>query len=249
MASTSTAGSGTFEISPLVEVHDHEDLARVYTPGVAELVERAAADDSAVTRVTGAGNRIFVVTDGSAILGLGDVGPRAGLPVMEGKTVLFKVLADIDAWPLPLASREVDDLVRTIRDVSVGVGAINIEDVAAPRCFALVERLQQEVDVPVFHDDQHGTAVVVLAALRNALHVVGKQLQDVSVVVSGAGADGSCVTRLLLDRGVERIVVCDSQGALHRRRDLEGEKAWLAEHANPADQTGDLKDCPKEQTS
>src|SRR3954452_15546445 len=163
MVSTSTAGSGTFEISPLVEVHDHEDLARVYTPGVAELVQRAAADDSAVTGVTGAGNRIFVVTDGSAILGRGNVGPWAGLPVMEGKAVLFKVLADIDAWPLPLASRDVDDLVRTIRDVSVGVGAINIEDVAAPRCFALVERLQQELDVPVFHDDQHGTAVVVLA--------------------------------------------------------------------------------------
>jgi malate dehydrogenase (oxaloacetate-decarboxylating) len=235
--------SGKFEIRPTVEVKDHDDLSRVYTPGVAEAVERAAADDSAVPRVTGAGNRVLVVTDGSAILGLGDVGSRAGLPVMEGKAVLFKVLADIDAWPLPLRSREVDELVHTIADVSVGVGGINIEDVAAPRCFELVRRLQQEVDVPVFHDDQHGTAIVVLAALRNALQATGRKLEDASVVISGAGAAGSCVARLLLDQEVGRIVVCDSKGALHRGRELDGEKAWLAEHANTADETGDLGSC------
>jgi malate dehydrogenase (oxaloacetate-decarboxylating) len=235
--------SGKIEIRPTVAVTDHDALSRVYTPGVAELVERAAADDSAVARVTGAGNRVLVVTDGSAILGLGDVGPRAGLPVMEGKAVLFKLLAGIDAWPLPLGSRDVDDLVRTIIDVSVGVGGINVEDVAAPRCFELVERLQQELRVPVFHDDQHGTAIVVLAALRNALPVSGRRLEDASVVVSGAGAAGSCVARLLLDQGVGTIVVCDSQGALHPGRDLDGEKAWLGEHANTAEATGDLAAC------
>jgi malate dehydrogenase (oxaloacetate-decarboxylating) len=235
--------SGKIEIRPTVEVKDHDDLARVYTPGVAEQVERAAADDSAVARVTGAGNRVLVVTDGSAVLGLGDVGPRAGLPVMEGKAVLFKLLAGIDAWPLPLRSRDVGDLVHTIADVSVGVGGINVEDVAAPRCFDLVRRLQEEVDVPVFHDDQHGTAIVVLAALRHALPVAGRKLADASVVISGSGAAGSCVARLLLDQGVGRIVVCDSRGALHEGRGLDGEKAWLAEHANTAGATGSLGDC------
>jgi malate dehydrogenase (oxaloacetate-decarboxylating) len=235
--------SGKIEIRPTVDVADHDDLSRIYTPGVAEEVERASADDSAVARVSGAGNRVFIVTDGSAILGLGDVGPRAGLPVMEGKSVLFKKLADIDAWPLPLRSREVDDLVRTIADVAGGVGAINVEDVAAPRCFDLVRRLQTELDIPVFHDDQHGTAIVVLAALRNALRVVGKDLGHVSVVVSGAGAAGSGVTRLLLDQGVRHLVVCDSTGALHRGRNLDGEKAWLAEHTNPDGLTDGLGGC------
>jgi len=239
---TLTHPTGKIEIAPTVEVRDHDDLARVYTPGVADQVERAAADDSVVPRVTGVGNRIFVVTDGSAILGLGDVGPRAGLPVMEGKSVLFKRLAGIDAWPLPLRSRDIDDLVRTISDVSIGVGAINVEDVAAPRCFELVRRLEEELDVPVFHDDQHGTAIVVLAGLRNALDVVGKDLSEVSVVISGAGAAGSAVARLLLHEGARRIVVCDSEGALHGGRDLDGEKAWLAEHTNRGGLTGDLSD-------
>jgi malate dehydrogenase (oxaloacetate-decarboxylating) len=243
MPSTSSASSGKIEIAPTVTVTDHDDLSRIYTPGVADDVERAAADDSVVPRVTGLSNRIFVVTDGSAILGLGDVGPRPGLPVMEGKSVLFKTLAGIDAWPLPLRSRDVDDLVHTIRDVSVGVGAINLEDIAAPRCFELTRRLQDELDIPVFHDDQHGTAIVVLAALRNALRVVGKDLADVSVVVSGAGAAGSAVCRLLLDQGVRRIVVCDSQGALHPGRELDGEKAWLAQNANTDGLDGDLAAC------
>jgi malate dehydrogenase (oxaloacetate-decarboxylating) len=238
--------SGKIEITPTVRVVDHDDLSRVYTPGVADEVERAAADDSTIARLTGAGNRVLIVTDGSAILGLGDVGPRAGLPVMEGKSVLFKRLAGIDAWPLPLRSREVDDLVRTITDVSVAVGGINVEDVAAPRCFELVRRLQEELDVPVFHDDQHGTAIVVLAALRHALPVAGRRLEDASVVISGAGAAGSGVARLLLAQGVGRIVVCDSQGALHPGRDLDGEKAWLAEHANSAGMTGDLRECLQE---
>jgi malate dehydrogenase (oxaloacetate-decarboxylating) len=237
--------SGKIEITPTVQVDDHDDLSRVYTPGVAAEVERAAADDSTVARITGAGNRVLVITDGSAILGLGDVGPRAGLPVMEGKAVLFKRLAGIDAWPLPLRSRDVDDLVHTIADVSVAVGGINLEDIAAPRCFELVRRLQEELDIPVFHDDQHGTAIVVLAALRNALTVVDRQWEEVSVVVSGAGAAGSCVARLLLDQGVRRIVVCDSQGALHAGRDLDGEKAWLAQHANTEDATGGLGECLK----
>ncbi|MDF1605791.1 NADP-dependent malic enzyme [Nocardioides sp. YIM 152315] len=234
---------GKIELVPTVQVKDHDDLARVYTPGVADDVRRVASDDSVLAQVTGVANRILVVTDGSAILGLGDVGPRAGLPVMEGKSALFKRLAGIDAWPLPLRSREIDDLVHTIADVSVAVSGINLEDVAAPRCFELTRRLQDELDVPVFHDDQHGTAIVVLAALRNALPLVDKELADASFVVSGAGAAGSCITRLLLAQGATRIVVCDSHGALHPGRDLEGEKAWLAEHTNPAGITGGLAEA------
>jgi malate dehydrogenase (oxaloacetate-decarboxylating) len=241
----SKTSPGKIEVTPTVRVEDHDDLSRVYTPGVAEDVRRVIDDDSAMGEVTGVRNRIFVVTDGSAILGLGDVGPRAGLPVMEGKAALLKRLAGVDAWPLPLRSRDVDDLVRTIADVAVAVGAINLEDVAAPRCFEVVRRLGEELDVPVFHDDQHGTAIVVLAALRQALPQVDKELGGASVVISGAGAAGSCVARLLLDQGVRHIVVCDSQGALHPGRELEDEKAWLAEHANSSGETGDLAECLK----
>ncbi len=225
---------GKIEIRPTVPVEDHEALSRVYTPGVADDVERVRDEASQAYQVTGVGNRIAVVTDGSAILGLGDVGPLAGLPVMEGKSALFKHLAGIDAWPLPLRSREVEDLVRTIADVAVGFRGINIEDVAAPRCFELVARLGEELDIPVFHDDQHGTAIVTLAALRNALRVVDKELGEVSVVVSGAGAAGSAITRLLLDQGVGRITVSDREGVLQPGRGLEGEKGWLAEHTSPA---------------
>jgi malate dehydrogenase (oxaloacetate-decarboxylating) len=232
---------GKIEIAPTVELRSHEDLSRAYTPGVGDEVKRIAEDASLAGELTGKRNAIFIVTDGSAILGLGDVGTLAGLPVMEGKSALFKKFAGVDAWPLCLASREVDQIVRTVVDVSAGVGGINLEDVAAPRCFEIVRKLQAELDIPVFHDDQHGTAIIVLAALRNALRVVDKQIDAVSVVVSGAGAAGSAIARILLHVGVANIVVCDSRGTLHPGRDdLDGEKAWLAEHTNSQRREGDL---------
>ena len=238
------AQHGKIEITPTVELRDRDDLSRAYTPGVGDEVRRITEHPGAVDQLTNRGNSIFVVTDGSAILGLGDVGPQAGLPVMEGKSALFKRFAGVDAWPLCLGGRDVDELVRTVVDVSPGVAGINLEDIAAPRCFEIVEKLQRELDIPVFHDDQHGTAVIVLAALRNALRVVDKQIEDVSVVVSGAGAAGSAVSRLLLHIGASKLVVCDSDGALHPdREDLEGEKAWLAEHTNPDRLDGDLGSC------
>ena len=227
-----------------MRLEGREDLARVYTPGVGDEVRRVAEDPSAVDEVTGRANAVFIVTDGSAILGLGDVGPQAGLPVMEGKAALFKTFADVDAWPLCVDVREVDEVVRTVAAVAPGVGGINVEDVAAPRCFEIVRRLQDQLDIPVFHDDQHGTAIVVLAALRNALQVVEKSIGDVRVVVSGAGAAGSAVSRLLLHAGAGDVVVCDSKGALGPDRgDLEGEKKWLAEHTNGSGLSGALTEC------
>ncbi|MGN6129632.1 MAG: NAD(P)-dependent malic enzyme [Nocardioidaceae bacterium] len=236
--------AGKIEVRATVRLESREDLARAYTPGVGDEVRRVADDPSAVNEVTGRANAIFIVTDGSAILGLGDVGPQAGLPVMEGKAALFKTFAGVNAWPLCVSCRDVDEVVRTVAAVAAGVGGINVEDVAAPRCFEIVRRLQEELDIPVFHDDQHGTAIVVLAALSNALRVVEKSLEDVRVVVSGAGAAGSAVSRLLLHAGAGEVVVCDSKGALGPDRDdLEGEKKWLAEHTNRSGAAGSLAEC------
>ena len=175
-----------------------------------------------------------IVSDGSALLGLGDQGALAALPAMEGKAALLHRFADVDAWPICITSRAIDDVVRTVTDVANSFGAINLEDIAAPRCFAFERRLRDELDVPVFHDDQHGTAMIVLAALHNALRLTEREPGDTSVVIAGAGAAGSAIARLMLDAGFtpDRIVVCDSQGALHSGRDLDGEKQWLAEHTN-----------------
>ncbi|HWC79587.1 MAG TPA: malic enzyme-like NAD(P)-binding protein [Pseudonocardiaceae bacterium] len=211
-----------------------EDLAKVYTPGVADAV-RAIADDPAKAReLTTRRDAVAVVSDGSAVLGLGDVGALAALPVLEGKAALFHRFAGLNAWPLCVNSRDVDGLVDAIAAASTGFAAINLEDIAAPRCFDVDRKLGERLDIPVFHDDQHGTAIVVLAGLRNAFRVTGHELTRERVVIAGAGAAGSAIARLLRHVGVDDVVVCDSKGALHPGRDdLSGEKKWLADNTNP----------------
>ncbi|HVV11378.1 NAD(P)-dependent malic enzyme [Amycolatopsis sp.] len=235
---------GKIETALRVELEDAGDLSEHYTPGVAEVAKRVAEDPEALRRETVRANSVAIVSDGSALLGLGDQGPAAALPVMEGKAALLKRFADVDAWPVCPRSREPDDLVRTVRDLATSFGTINLEDIAAPRCFEVERRLRDELDVPVFHDDQHGTAVVVLAALHNALSLTEREPAGTSVVISGAGAAGSAIARLLLVAGyrAEGIVVCDSGGALHPGRDLDGEKKWLAEHTNTGHRDGRLSE-------
>jgi malate dehydrogenase (oxaloacetate-decarboxylating) len=226
---------GKIRVEPTVPLEDADDLSRYYTPGVAEQAKRIADDPSALYRETSKANSVAVVSDGSALLGLGDQGPAAALPVMEGKAALLRRFAGVDAWPVCPSSRDVDDLVRTVGDLANSFGAINLEDIAAPRCFDVERRLRETLDVPVFHDDQHGTAIVVLAALRNALAVTDRDQERTRVVIAGAGAAGSAIARLLLVAGfrAENVVVCDSHGALHPDRDgLADEKRWLAEHTN-----------------
>ncbi|WP_318306724.1 NAD(P)-dependent malic enzyme [Amycolatopsis solani] len=240
-----TRSRGKVEVAVRVALDTPEDLAEHYTPGVADQAEQVADDPSVLGRETVKANSVAIVSDGSALLGLGDRGPAAALPVMEGKAALLKRFADVDAWPICPVSREPDDLVRTVKDLATSFGAINLEDIAAPRCFTVERRLHDELDIPVFHDDQHGTAVVVLGALHNALKLTGRAPDGTSVVISGAGAAGSAIARLLLRAGYrsDGIVVCDREGALHEDRDLTGEKGWLAENTNAGGTTGSLKDA------
>src|SRR4051812_47161418 len=205
---------GKIEVSSKVPLKNRDDLSMAYTPGVGR-VSRALADSpDDVWRLTVKGNSVAVVTDGSAVLGLGNIGPGAALPVMEGKAALFKRFAGIDAWPICLATQDTDEIVRAVEMIAPGFGGINLEDIAAPRCFEIERRLRESLDIPVFHDDQHGTAIVVLAALTNALRVVHKELQQVRAVVAGAGAAGTAIVTLLLAAGVSDVVVWDREGCL-----------------------------------
>jgi malate dehydrogenase (oxaloacetate-decarboxylating) len=215
-------------------LRDRDDLSLLYTPGVAEVSLAIAADPTLSTRYTARGNTVAVISDGTAVLGLGDIGPLGAMPVMEGKAVLFKHFAGIDAVPVVMESGTVDELVEAIARIAPSFGGINLEDISAPRCFDIEEQLKERLDIPVFHDDQHGTAIVVLAGLLNAVRVLGRSLPDLRVVVSGAGAAGVAVTRLLQRAGVRDVVVCDSRGILSpARRDLTGHKARLAASTNP----------------
>ncbi|GAB3167098.1 hypothetical protein GCM10027258_92080 [Amycolatopsis stemonae] len=243
-----TRSRGKIEVATRVALDNADDLAEHYTPGVAEQAKRVAGDPSVLARETVKGNSVAIVSDGSALLGLGDQGPAAALPVMEGKAALLKRFADVDAWPVCPVSREPDDLVRTVKDLATSFGAINLEDIAAPRCFTVERRLHDELDIPVFHDDQHGTAVVVLGALNNALKLTGREPDRTSVVIAGAGAAGSAIARLLVRAGYQAggIVVCDSEGVLHQNRDLMGEKRWLAENTNAGGVTGSVQDAVRD---
>ena len=234
---------GKIEMKPKMSVRTRDALSMVYTPGVAR-VSRAIADEPRQAfNLTVKRNTIAVVSDGTAVLGLGDVGPEAAMPVMEGKAMLFKELADVDAYPICLDTTDTEEIITTIKNIAPGFGGINLEDIASPRCFEIEERLQEELDVPVFHDDQHGTAVVVLAALINSLKIVGKEIEDLKVVVNGVGASGSACVRILLSAGVKNIIGCDSKGVVHpKREDLSPMERWVAENTNPDRVTGELSD-------
>jgi malate dehydrogenase (oxaloacetate-decarboxylating) len=225
---------GKLEVTSKVPLKTRDDLSMAYTPGVARICRAIADDPGKVWNLTVKQNAIAVVTDGTAVLGLGDIGPEAALPVMEGKSILFKEFAGIDAWPVCLATTDPDEVVRTVAALAPVFGGINLEDISAPRCFEIETRLREELDIPVFHDDQHGTAIVVLAALLNSLVVVGKRLEDARVVVTGAGAAGSATARMLLAAGASDVVVCDRGGALGpARHDPDPFKTSLAAETNP----------------
>jgi malate dehydrogenase (oxaloacetate-decarboxylating) len=230
---------GKIEMSAKVPIRTRDDLSMAYTPGVAR-VSRAIADDpDSVWSLTGKGNTIAVVTDGSAVLGLGDIGPGAALPVMEGKAMLFKEFAGVDAWPICLDTQDPDEIVRAVQLIAPGFGGINLEDISAPRCFEIERRLEDLLDIPVFHDDQHGTAITVLAALRNALRVVGKEVGSIRVAMIGTGAAGTAVTDMLLAGGVRHVVGVDVHGIVHPdRADMDPALQAYAERTNPERITG-----------
>ncbi len=234
---------GVIEVASKHPLRNRDDLSMVYTPGVARICQAIVDDPEDARRLTIKRNSVAVVTDGSAVLGLGNIGPKAALPVMEGKAALFKSFADIDAWPLCLDTQDVEQIIETVAAISPGFAGINLEDISAPRCFEIERRLRERLDIPVFHDDQHGTAVVVLAALRNALRVVGKTLPEARIVLVGAGAAGTAVLKVMVHAGASHVVVCDVDGVVHRgRAGLHESLTWTAEHTNSAGVTGALRD-------
>jgi len=236
---------GKIEVNGRVAVKTRDDLSMAYTPGVARVCMAIHDDPDKVYNLTIKQHTVAVVTDGSAVLGLGDIGPAAGLPVMEGKCLIFKAFAGVDAFPIALATKDVDEIVRTVQAISPVFGGINLEDISAPRCFEVEERLQRVLDIPVFHDDQHGTAVVVLAALLNALKLVRKPLADAKIVFAGAGASAIATARLIMLEGGRHIVACDRAGALYRGRveNMNSMKTWFAEHTNAEGIRGTLRDA------
>ena len=230
---------GKLEVVPRIPLKTRDDLSMAYTPGVARVCQAIAADRDAAWNLTIKRNTVAVVSDGTAVLGLGDIGPEAAMPVMEGKAALFKEFAGVDAFPLCLATTDVDEIVAICKAVAPTFGGINLEDISAPRCFEIEERLRNELDIPVFHDDQHGTAIVTLAALVNALKVVGKRLEDVKIVLTGVGAAGIAVADILLHASAKNVIGADRAGAVYRGRfDLTGSKAAFAERSNPAGERG-----------
>ncbi len=232
---------GKMHIEANIELTGIDDLSMAYTPGVARVCLEIAAHPEAVRDYTWVSNTVAVVTDGTAVLGLGDIGPAAAMPVMEGKAILFKQFGGVDAVPICLDCTDTDELVETIARLAPSFGGINLEDISAPRCFEVERRLKERLDIPVFHDDQHGTAVVVLAALRNALRIVGKELADVRIVVSGAGAAGVAVTKMMLAAGARNIAVVDRGGIISpARTDLNAVKLRLAEQTNTRGESGEL---------
>lgn len=235
---------GKIEIASKVPLKTRDDLSRAYTPGVARISQAIVDDPTNVRRLTMKRNTVAVVTDGSAVLGLGNIGPAAALPVMEGKAALFKRFADVDAWPVCLDTQDVDEIVRTVQLIAPVYGGINLEDISAPRCFEVEARLRELLDIPVFHDDQHGTAIVVLAALKNSLKLVKKDISSVKIVMSGAGAAGTAVARLLVKSGAKNIIAFDKDGAINNSRSREDEmRAWFIDHSNPNNFAGNLHEA------
>jgi malate dehydrogenase (oxaloacetate-decarboxylating) len=235
---------GKIEIASKVPLKTRDDLSRAYTPGVARICQAIVADPSDARRLTIKRNTVAVVTDGSAVLGLGNIGPAAALPVMEGKAALFKRFADVDAWPVCLDTQDVDEIVRTVQLIAPVYGGINLEDISAPRCFEVERRLRELLDIPVFHDDQHGTAIVVLAALRNALKLVKKDLKSVKIVLSGVGAAGNAIARLLTLNGASNIIGFNHNGVIHPgMKSDDAMQQWFIDHSNPNNFTGAISEA------
>lgn len=238
--------NGKIEVISRAKIETPEDLAVAYTPGVAEPCLKIAKDVDLSYKYTRRGNLVAVVTDGTAVLGLGDIGPEAGMPVMEGKCALFKEFGDVDAFPLCIRSKDVDEIVNTVALLAGSFGGINLEDISAPRCFEIERKLKERCDIPVFHDDQHGTAVVTAAALLNALKFTGRKIEDIRVVMSGAGAAGSAIIKLLIELGLKNVIMCDRKGAIYEGREgLNEEKAKMAAITNREKQAGSLADVLK----
>ena len=237
---------GKIEVSSKVPLKTRDDLSRAYTPGVARISQAIAKDPTDLRRLTIKRNTVAVVTDGSAVLGLGNIGPGAALPVMEGKAALFKRFADVDAWPVCLDTQDVDEIVRTVQIIAPVYGGINLEDISAPRCFEIEARLRELLDIPVFHDDQHGTAIVVLAALTNALTLVKKDLKNTKIVLSGVGAAGTAVARLLVAKGAKNIIGFDKDGLVYKDKgNSDPMRKWFVENCSPGDFSGSLADAMK----
>mgnify|MGYP000920404376 FL=1 len=237
---------GKIEVISTVPVKTKEDLSLAYTPGVAEPCLAIQKDPDLSYTLTRRGNLVAVITDGTAVLGLGDIGPEAGMPVMEGKCVLFKTFGNVDAFPLCIRSKDVDEIVHTIKLLSGSFGGINLEDISAPRCFEIEKRLKEECDIPIFHDDQHGTAIVTLAAMINALKIVKKNIEDISVVVNGSGAAGIAITKLLMSMGLKKVILCDTKGAIYEGREgLNSIKEEMARISNLDKIKGSLEDVIK----
>ena len=238
--------NGKIEVISRAKIETPEDLAVAYTPGVAEPCLKIAEDVDLSYKYTRRGNLVAVVTDGTAVLGLGDIGPEAGMPVMEGKCALFKEFGDVDAFPLCIRSKDVDEIVNTVALLAGSFGGINLEDISAPRCFEIERKLKERCDIPVFHDDQHGTAVVTAAALLNALKFTGRKIEDIKVVMSGAGAAGSAIIKLLIELGLKNVIMSDRKGAIYEGREgLNEEKAKMAAITNRERQAGSLADVLK----
>jgi malate dehydrogenase (oxaloacetate-decarboxylating) len=235
---------GKIEVRSKMQLRTRDDLSMVYTPGVARVCRAIAQNPESAFNLTIKRNTVAVVSDGTAVLGLGDIGPKAAMPVMEGKAALFKSFANVDAFPICLDTKDPDEIVETVKNMAPAFGGINLEDISAPRCFEIEERLKRELEIPVFHDDQHGTAVVTLAALINSLKIVHKRMEDLQVVVNGIGAAGVACAKILMSAGVNNIIGCDSRGVVHEgREDLNASKRWFAEHTNREGLTGTLAEA------
>lgn len=240
--------NGKIEIVSKFKVDSNEELSLLYTPGVAEPCKEIEKDENKVYEYTTKGNMVAVITDGTAVLGLGDIGPKAALPVMEGKAILFKEFANIDAIPICIDSKDTEEIIKTVKLISPSLGGINLEDISAPRCFEIEKRLKAELDIPVFHDDQHGTGIVVLAAILNGLKLVEKKLDKVKIVINGAGAAGTSIARLILLAGGKNVIACDRNGAIS----ADSEESFVSEHhkelaqeTNPNHEKGQLKEIMK----